>query len=184
MKEEISVLKKEQVLIQKELKRHKDLLSGHQPSSDRSSAKFKQLEENFEHRLEQKLGQLRNELETKFENRIKHLTQTCNSQEKQIDKMGSSILKAVDQKFSKDNELKQRVFYKLDERMDKFEADFIRKNNELTNLVNSKVLNAKTELEENCQEIKKSCKTMIQEIDTSKIRKYRLQFPQIFHTNL
>lgn len=90
------------MLIQKELKKHKELLSDDQTSDHRFDTKIKQFEEVVEKKVNQELQHIRQEIETKFEQRLKQLAHNYANQEKRIDKVASSILGAVDQKFIKD----------------------------------------------------------------------------------
>lgn len=51
--------------------------------------------------------------------------------------------------------------------MDVFDSEILKKSNELTNMINSKISNTKSEFNEICQEIKRTCKAMIDEVNTS-----------------
>ena len=120
-------------------------------------------------RLQEQLSVLKIDIEKKFESKLKMISQT--NFEKRIDKVANSILNAVDQKFHKDAELKQKIFYKLDERLNDVESMLSKKYNELTNLMNSKVMSTKTELDESIQELRRTCKVMVEQIDTDNISK-------------
>ncbi|CAI2373141.1 unnamed protein product [Moneuplotes crassus] len=154
---EISTIKKEQVLLHKDFKRLRD---GQENILNNQVTEL---------RLQEQLSVLHVELEKKFESKLKHALQT--QPDKKVDKVAASILKAVDQKFHKDAELKQKIFYKLDERLNQVEGNLNKKSNELTNLVNSKVMCCKTELNEAIQELRRTCKIMIDQIDTTNIKK-------------
>lgn len=141
------------------------------------------IEAQNEVRLGSQLDQLRKELEEQFEIKLKQATSSSNNFDKKLDKVASSILHAVDQKFTKDCELKQKIFYKLDERLDKLETDLGKKTQELTNLLNSKILSTKTEINETYQELRRSCKVMIEELDNEDISKQKLQFLRLKYYN-
>lgn len=128
---------------------------------------MKHLEEIVEKKINQELHHLQQEIDSKVEQRLKQILHNFANQEKRIDKVASSILSAVDQKFIKDCELKQQIFYKMDERMDVFDSELLKKSNELSNLIATKISNTKSEFNEICQEIKRSWKAMIDEVNTS-----------------
>ena len=108
-------------------------------------------------------------MEKKFDAKLKIALQS--QPEKRMDKVASSILKAVDHKFHKDAELKQKIFYKLDENLNQVETEISKKSSELTNLINSKVMSSRTELDESIQELRRTCKIMVEQIDTENISK-------------
>lgn len=141
------------------------------------------IEAQNEVRFGSQLDQLRKELEEQFEAKLKQATSSSNNFDKKLDKVASSILHAVDQKFTQDCELKQKIFYKLDERLDKLETDLGKKTQELTNLLNSKILSTKTEINETYQELRFSCKVMIEELDNEDISKQKLQFLRLKYYN-
>ena len=110
--------------------------------------------------LENQVKHIGAQLEQKFEARIKQMTAS------KMDKVASSILHAVDQKFSKDSELKQKIFYKLDERISTCENEISHKGSEMGNLINSKIMSLRTEFEDSIKEIRRTCKIMVEQIDT------------------
>jgi len=55
--------------------------------------------------------------------------------------------------------------------MDKFEGDLAKKSQELSNLINSRILNTKTEMNEGLSEVKRSCKLMVDQLDPDQLRK-------------
>ena len=123
--------------------KHKELLVDDQSLEHRIEERFKHIDEQIEKRINQEMVHIKQEIDSKIEQRMKQFAHGFASQEKRIDKVASSILSAVDQKFIKDWELKQQIFYKMDERMDVFDSELLKKSNELSNLINSKVSNTK-----------------------------------------
>ena len=160
------------MLIQKELQKHRELMKEDQGLGDKLEHRLADMEAQNEVRFSSQLDQMRKELEEQFELKLKQATNSNSNFDKKLDKVASSILNAVDQKFMKDCELKQKIFYKLDERLDKLETDLGKKTQELTNLLNSKIMSTKTEINETYQELRRSCKVMIEELDNDDLSKY------------
>jgi DNA repair exonuclease SbcCD ATPase subunit len=101
--------------------------------------------------------------EEKLESRLKQSAITAI--EKRLDKVASSILSAVDQKLNKDSGLQQKLFNKLDEKLNKVESDLTKKSIELTNLMNSKIMSSRTETNETIQDLQRTYKIIVEPID-------------------
>lgn len=102
--------------------------------------------------------------EEKLEVRLKQ--SAISALEKRLDKVASSILSAVDQKLNKDTVMQQKIFFaKLDEKIGKVESDLVKKSAELTNLINSKIMSSKTETSETIQDLQRTYKIIVGQID-------------------
>jgi hypothetical protein len=119
-----------------------------------------QMHQNHEDSIS-KLSQIDEE---KLESRLKQ--SAISALEKRLDKVASSILSAVDQKLNKDAGMQQKIFFtKLDEKISKVESDLAKKSAELTNLINSKILSSKTETSEAIQDLQRTYKIIVGQID-------------------
>ena len=118
-------------------------------------------------KIESGLTQLKQDIDGRINHKLKHFSQGFSSQEKRIDKVASSILTAVDQKFIKDCDLKQQIFTKMEERMDAFDKELNIKSKELSDMISNKITIIKNEFNEMSKETKRSWKLMIEGVKSS-----------------
>lgn len=131
---------------------------------------------DFQHQTREhidiQLDRMKTELTELYEARLKQLSHSANNSDKKLDKAAANILTAVDKKMTKDCELKQKIFYKLDERLNQLETDLTKKSTELTNLFTSKLMSSKTEFNESLNEVKRGFRTLAEQIDIESISKH------------
>ena len=129
--------------------------------------KIKFIEDQAMQKIESGLTQLKQDIDGRINHKLKHFSQGFSSQEKRIDKVASSILTAVDQKFIKDCDLKQLIFTKMEERMDVFDKELNIKSKELSDMISNKITIIKNEFNEMSKETKRSWKLMIEGVKSS-----------------
>ena len=131
------------------------MLSEEQTLEQKFEERIKLIEAQAIQSFEDKLSQLKQDIDGRIGHKLKQFSHGFSDQEKRIDKVATSIFTAVDQKFIKDCELKQQIFAKMDERMNIFDKELNNKN-DLNDVISTKITNLRNEFSEIAKEVKQS----------------------------
>jgi phenylalanyl-tRNA synthetase alpha subunit len=97
---------------------HSNFINNETKCDDITAQKIDNIQSNVKDMINVELAQFKTNLEKAISTKLKYISQSVTHQEKKMDKIASSILHSVDQKFQREIEVKRKVTEKLEERMD------------------------------------------------------------------